>query len=231
MERALPRRVAECYRLGNNIVGIDTGAGEVGDDLEVLSEEARKERGLPAERARERLRTDSALSAEFSSALIIASVGNPWRGRQSDHKTGSPARRGIQPHVAAVVDYDLARVGKAETPAVLFAGGRERLEQAVAKFRRDARSGIENLDDYRTLLGNRGDTDRPSISHHLQRVCKQIGENGADSTAVYGDDQVRGNVLHDHHGMRFGRERYPVYGLGNQRPKIGRIPSALPRAA
>src|SRR5438270_13887618 len=108
IERTLPRGIAtERYRLNCKVVGIGVNAGEMGDDLYLLSEEIRKQRcfgpsrGIPASSAGSRwqagvaLRTKSVPDQERSVSSRYCNVGgcgwwnNLLRGRLADAAEGA----------------------------------------------------------------------------------------------------------------------------------------------
>src|SRR5215472_17131688 len=95
---------------------------------------------------------------------------------QAKAKTGAPAGRRLGPHVAAMIEYRLARKCKSESKAVLFAGGDEGLEQPVANLRRDARPGIGNRDRHRAVLRRGRTANDAAIRHGIERVIDQVEE-------------------------------------------------------
>ena len=153
------------------------------------------------------------------------------RSRQAERETGAPAGWRFQPHLSAMVDHDLTCLGKPQTPTIRFTGCDESLEQAVAYLWRNSRSSVENSDHDRIVPGHHRDMDRSAARHGLKGVRQQIRQNGTDPVAVHRNGQIRGNIEHHIHRLRFSSGRDPVYSAGNQAAKSGRVKPTLPSPA
>src|SRR5258705_10823346 len=90
---------------------------------------------------------------------------------------------------AAVGLGELARAGEPESsafdaPARLGAAGEKRVEDRIALFGGDARTGVDDLDDRLSAVRVREDGDGAATRRELHRVAEQVVEDRAQLLRV-----------------------------------------------
>jgi hypothetical protein len=102
------------------------------------------------------------------------------------------------------------------------------VEDPVANFRSDPRSGIANFDQDGMVFKKRRDTNGPSVRHDIERIHEQVDKNSLDALAVEREHQVLGHVLNDFHRLSLGNKGDFVHRAGYELTKVGGLCASLP---